>query len=132
MNIYFDIRNKRIYGQNRFCGPENSAMRHCVISCMVAKDYGILISFAAGTVNEYQGFYIHDLPQLRDRFSGGAWAFHPEILRIILEVINVHGKILICMVWKMSPQKLLVFDVVHLPKDEKFISNSSYYLGCVM
>ncbi|MCP4493984.1 MAG: hypothetical protein GY820_42785, partial [Gammaproteobacteria bacterium] len=77
-SIYNDIRDMRIKGHQKYPGEKNSAMRHCVVSCMVAKKYGIPMSAAAGTVNEYQGFYMHDLPNIKDRFAGGQWAFQPE------------------------------------------------------
>jgi RHS repeat-associated protein len=57
----------------------DSAMRHCVVSCMVASRYGSWKARIAGTGNELQGLAfhdLHDLPGLWDRVRGRTpWAF---------------------------------------------------------
>jgi len=76
---YHYAREERSWGQREFPGPENSPLRHCVVSCMVASVYGRGIGLAAGIVNEIQGLLVHDLPDLPARLRGvRPWAFQIE------------------------------------------------------
>ncbi|MEG3792717.1 RHS repeat-associated core domain-containing protein, partial [Lysobacter sp. CCNWLW3] len=62
----------------RVRGDPNDAMRHCVTSCMMAREktLGSNAGRVLGVVNEGWGFVRHDLmllvPKIRD---GGPWAF---------------------------------------------------------
>jgi hypothetical protein len=42
----------------------NSAMRHCVSSCLTASEFGIAGAFVAGTANEFQGFVVYDFTSI--------------------------------------------------------------------
>jgi hypothetical protein len=72
-DYYDDMRRRRAQGQRRFPGPENSLMRHCVISCESARDGGSPdIPRIMGVLNEIQGGLMHDLPHILSFGSIGA------------------------------------------------------------
>jgi RHS repeat-associated protein len=75
--LYQDFRQRRSVGQQRFPLEPNSYMRHCVTSCLAARDYGnTWVPRIFGSANEAQGFLMHDIPRLRSRLRGQtAWAF---------------------------------------------------------
>jgi RHS repeat-associated protein len=75
-DLYNTSRRLRTWGHGRFPWEENSSMRHCVVSCLVAKKFGIPSGIVAGTANEFQGLVLHDIPDLPGRFTGKRpWAF---------------------------------------------------------
>jgi len=81
-NPYHYARDERAEGHRDFPGPENSRLRHCVVSCMVASVYDRSTAFAGGLVNEIQGLLLHDIPDLPGRIRGKRpWAFQPEDFR---------------------------------------------------
>jgi RHS repeat-associated protein len=69
-DLYNYSRETRIWGHNQYPGEENSSMRHCVASCMVASNFGTAGARTAGVGNEIQGLVLHDLPNLGSRLSG--------------------------------------------------------------
>lgn len=81
-NLYNYARETRIWGHNQYPREENSSMRHCVVSCMAASNFGTAGARIAGVGNEIQGLVLHDIPNLRGRISGEQpWAFQPQDLR---------------------------------------------------
>lgn len=69
----------RVRGHNTFPGHENSFMRHCTASCVLADDYGTWPARMAGVGNEYQGFYMIDIFRLPETFDNRRpWAFDPN------------------------------------------------------
>lgn len=72
---YQDFRFRRALGHQRFPGEPNSRLRHCVVSCELALDFGIGWPRAAGVANEMQGLWL-DITNLRSRLGGASsWAF---------------------------------------------------------
>lgn len=81
-DLYNYSRDTRIWGHNQYPGEENSSMRHCVASCMVASNFGTAGARTAGVGNEIQGLVLHDIPNLGGRLSGEQpWAFQLQDLR---------------------------------------------------
>ncbi|GAA4794312.1 RHS repeat-associated core domain-containing protein [Lysobacter hankyongensis] len=79
--IYNGMRTWRVWGHRTFPGERNSFERHCTVSCILSKKYGVGITRLSGIVNEYQGFYVHDLWDLSGRYSRQRpWAFQPDDL----------------------------------------------------
>ncbi len=75
-SAYGTIRDWRAEGHRKFPGEANSDMRHCVISCKVAREFGQTLAHLAGTANEIQGLVLHDIPNLSSRLEGNSpWAF---------------------------------------------------------
>ncbi len=77
-NIYRAAHEQRIWGHQNFpgTGESISSMRHCVVSCMLASEYGVAEARVAGFVNELQGVALHDIPNLRSRINRTTpWAF---------------------------------------------------------
>jgi hypothetical protein len=60
--MYNYARQQRSWGHSMYPGEENSEMRHCVVSCIMAKQYGTATARAAGCANELQGYFMIDLP----------------------------------------------------------------------
>ncbi|MDQ7772492.1 MAG: formate--tetrahydrofolate ligase, partial [Elusimicrobiales bacterium] len=58
----------RIWGQDQF--RNDDAMRHCVVSCMTAKKFGVVGGFVAGTGNEIQGLVRWDIPTILAAITG--------------------------------------------------------------
>ena len=78
---YQDYRGWRVWGHQQFPGEKNSFARHCTVSCILSKKYGTGITRLTGYINEYQGFYVHDLWDLPRRFRGERpWAFQTDDL----------------------------------------------------
>ncbi|QSX76736.1 RHS repeat protein [Lysobacter arenosi] len=78
---YHDYRGWRVWGHQRFPAEKNSFARHCTVSCILSKKYGTGFTRTAGYINEYQGFYVHDLWDLQRRFRGERqWAFQTDDL----------------------------------------------------
>ena len=78
---YQDYRAWRAWGHQQFPGEKNSVERHCTVSCILSKKYGSGFTRLTGLINEYQGFYIHDLWDLAGRFRGKRpWAFQMDDL----------------------------------------------------
>jgi len=53
-------------------------MRHCVISCKVAREFGQGqgVAHIAGVANEIRGLVLHGIPNLSSRLEGNSpWAF---------------------------------------------------------
>lgn len=51
-------------------------MRHCVVSCIVAANFGSAGARVAGAGNEIQGFIMWDIRNIINRLSGNSpWAF---------------------------------------------------------
>ena len=81
-NLYRYARENRTWGHQQYPGEENSSMRHCVVSCMVASNFGTAGARAAGVGNEVQGLVLHDIPDIRGRISGERpWAFQWQDLK---------------------------------------------------
>jgi RHS repeat-associated protein len=79
--IYNGMRTWRVWGHRTFPGERNSFERHCTVSCILSKKYGVGTTRLSGIVNEYQGFYVHDLWDLSGRYSRQRpWAFQPDDL----------------------------------------------------
>jgi RHS repeat-associated protein len=75
-DLYNYSHTQRIWGHGKYPGEKNSSMRHCVVSCMVASNFGIAGARIAGAGNELQGLILHDIPNIVDRVSGNTpWAF---------------------------------------------------------
>jgi hypothetical protein len=74
--IYDEFRDLRSQGHQDYPGEANSAMRHCVISCELTKQFGGGWARAGGVVNEIQGIGL-DLRNLANRRPWGPspWAF---------------------------------------------------------
>jgi hypothetical protein len=66
----------RRMGHDAFPGEENSAMRHCFISCLLGKNIGVSAARAFGIGNEAQGYFWHDIWDFQGRIMGERpWAF---------------------------------------------------------
>ncbi len=80
---YRDINRMRDIGWEYY--HDNSFMRHCVISCMVAQRWGIPHARLAGYGNEMQGLILHDLRNIFTfvgRLAGRApWSFQIQDLQ---------------------------------------------------
>ena len=61
---YDGARDMRIEMQNNrfFRGEENSALRHCVATCRMAKEHGTTLARSFGVGNELQGLWVIDRP----------------------------------------------------------------------
>jgi hypothetical protein len=60
--VYEYAHEQRSWGHSNYGGQENSPMRHCVVSCIMAKRYGTDTARIAGYANEAQGALLVDLP----------------------------------------------------------------------
>jgi len=75
-DLYFYSREIRVWGHAKYPREENSKIRHCTASCMIARKFGIPGTFVAGTGNEIQGLFLHDIPDFWGRVTGQRpWAF---------------------------------------------------------
>lgn len=66
---YQTSRQWRTWGHQTFPGETNSAVRHCVVSCILGSRLGTGIARSAGVVNEAQGLVL-DIRNLRSRLNG--------------------------------------------------------------
>ena len=81
-DLYNTSRDLRSWGHQQYPGEQNSSMRHCVVSCLVANQFTVPGAFVAGTGNEVQGLILYDIPDLGGRISGQRpWAFSPQDFR---------------------------------------------------
>ena len=69
-DLYDYARKQRQWGHATFPGEENSSMRHCVVSCMTAQNFGGAGAFVAGAANEFQGYFRWDLPTMLSALTG--------------------------------------------------------------
>jgi len=72
--FYPDMLRRRVDGHNRFPGEINSAMRHCVVSCESAREWGTLGTRAMGIGNEAEGILL-DIQRVWSRRPIGAFQF---------------------------------------------------------
>ncbi|MDD5703267.1 MAG: RHS repeat-associated core domain-containing protein [Dehalococcoidales bacterium] len=78
-DLYSYAHSSRSWGHNQY--NNDSSMRHCVVSCMVASKFGNTSTRLAGVANEIQGFILYDIPDIGGRISGKRpWAFEPRDL----------------------------------------------------
>ena len=68
--LYNYAHETRSWGQEQFPRERGSPMRHCIVSCRVASNFGIAGAFVAGTANEFQGYFMYDLPFMLAALSG--------------------------------------------------------------
>ncbi|MDR6841232.1 RHS repeat-associated core domain-containing protein [Pseudoxanthomonas sacheonensis] len=86
-DTYSRARSIRDWANSRFPrvpGDPNDPMRHCVTSCMMARDasIGAGMGRTLGGANEAWGFLQHDLPDLGSKLrNGGPWAFQKSDLQ---------------------------------------------------
>ena len=72
--FYPDMHRRRIDGHHRFPGEPNSAMRHCVVSCESAREWGQWGPRMMGLGNEGQGVLL-DIQRIFRRRPTGAFQF---------------------------------------------------------
>jgi RHS repeat-associated protein len=79
---YGALEQWRLWGHQNFPGEQNSAMRHCTVSCILGDRVGTGTARAAGFGNEGIGFARWDIPRLGSRLRGDTpWAFQFDDLQ---------------------------------------------------
>jgi RHS repeat-associated protein len=69
-DLYDYALKQRQWGHATYPGEEHSSMRHCVVSCMTAQNFGGAGAFVAGAANEFQGYFRWDLPTMLSAVTG--------------------------------------------------------------
>ncbi|HEU4457319.1 MAG TPA: RHS repeat-associated core domain-containing protein, partial [Longimicrobium sp.] len=79
--LYRRFTQVRAAGHQVFPRETGSYMRHFCANYILTNEYGPFVTSAMGELNEIQGFFMHDIPNLRSRLQGRTpWAYQKSDL----------------------------------------------------